>query len=170
MRSNWRVVILALAIAFSSVHAQVRVWEESLTLPTCEEGLPDPSPPFDQFAANRFNYPYTLRDNLTSHRVDHDWRAVFPDNEYLKCSPAQKLPGIDQQQWQSRLQKALADVVGRTETSGYPSWWMYTAGMLERDLGKKQEANARFRRVLLLPDRMLAYHLTRLAQLDTSRK
>ena len=83
---------------------------------------------------------------------------------------AQKLPGFDQQQWQSRLQKALADAVGRTETSGYPSWWMYTAGMLERDLGKKQEANARFRRALLLPDRMLAYHLTRLAQLDTSRK
>ena len=83
---------------------------------------------------------------------------------------AQKLPGFDQQQWQSRLQKALADAVGRTETSAYPSWWMYTAGMLERDLGKKQEANARFRRALLLPDRMLAYHLTRLAQLDTSGK
>jgi hypothetical protein len=47
---------------------------------------------------------------------------------------------------------------------------MYTAGMLERDLGKKQEANARFRRALLLPDRMLAYHLTRLAQLDANRK
>ena len=62
MRSNWRVVILALAIAFSSVHAQVRVWEETLTLPTCEEGLPDPNPPFDQFAVNRFNF----RDNLTS--------------------------------------------------------------------------------------------------------
>jgi hypothetical protein len=47
---------------------------------------------------------------------------------------------------------------------------MYTAGMLERDLGKEQEANARFRKALLLPDRMLAYHLTRLAQLDTSAK
>jgi len=83
---------------------------------------------------------------------------------------AQKLPGFDEQQWQSRLQKALEDAVERTETSAYPSWWMYTAGMLERDLGKKQEANAKFRRALLLPDRMLAYHLTRLAQLDTSRK
>ena len=86
MRSKWRVVLLALAIAFSSVHAQVRVWEGTLTLPTYEEGLPDPNPPFDQFAGNRFNYPYTLRDNLTSHRVDHDWRAVFLENEYLKCS------------------------------------------------------------------------------------
>jgi hypothetical protein len=83
---------------------------------------------------------------------------------------AQKLPSFDQQKWQSRLQKALADADGRTETSAYPSWWMYTAGMLERDLGKDQEANARFRKALLLPDRMLAYHMTRLAQLDTNRK
>ena len=68
------------------MHAQVRVWQGTLTLPTYEEGLPDPNPPFDQFAANRFNYPYTLRDNLTSHRVDHAWRAVYLENEYLKCS------------------------------------------------------------------------------------
>jgi len=60
MRSKWRVVLLA--IAFSSLHAQVRVWEGTLTLPTYEEGLPDPNPPFDQFAVNRFNF----RDNLTS--------------------------------------------------------------------------------------------------------
>ena len=41
---------------------------------------------FDQFAGNRFNYPYTLRDNLTSQRLNHDWRAVYLENEYLKCS------------------------------------------------------------------------------------
>ena len=75
MRIHWRVVLLTITI--SSAHAQVRVWQGTLTLPTYEEGLPDPNPPFDQFAANRFNYPYTLRDNLTSHRVDHDWRALF---------------------------------------------------------------------------------------------
>ena len=82
MRSNWRVVILTLAIAFSSVHAQVRVWQGTLTLPTYEEGLPDSKPPFDQFAGNRFNYPYTLRTNLTSQSADHEWRAVYLENEY----------------------------------------------------------------------------------------
>jgi hypothetical protein len=30
-------------------------------------------------------------------------------------------------------------------------------------LGQQQQANAMFRKVFLLPDRMLAYHLTRLA-------
>ena len=66
--------------------AQVRVWEGTLTLPTYEEGRPDSNPPFDQFANNKFNYPYVLRENLTSRRVNHDWRAVYLENEYLKCS------------------------------------------------------------------------------------
>jgi tetratricopeptide (TPR) repeat protein len=66
--------------------AQVRVWQGTLTLPTYEEGLPDPNPPFDQFTTNRFNYPYTLRNNLTSRRTDHAWRAIYLENEYLKCS------------------------------------------------------------------------------------
>ena len=70
----------------SEVLAQVRVWQGTMTLPTYEEGLPDPNPPFDQFAGNKFNYPYVLRENLTSHRANHRWRAVYLENEYLKCS------------------------------------------------------------------------------------
>ena len=78
----------ALSLLFVSwlAGAQVRVWQGTLTLPTYEEGLPDPNPPFDQYATNRFNYPYTLRHNLTDRRSDHAWRAVFLENEYLKCS------------------------------------------------------------------------------------
>ncbi len=79
--AGFAILLLALA-----VQAQVRVWQGTLTLPTYEEGLPDPNPPFDQFTTNRFNYPYTLRTNLTSRRVDHAWRAVYLENEYLKCS------------------------------------------------------------------------------------
>ncbi len=55
-------------------------------MPTYEEGAPDPNPPFDLFATDRFNYPYTLRENLTGKRVNHAWRAVYLENEYLKCS------------------------------------------------------------------------------------
>ncbi|HSS99434.1 MAG TPA: hypothetical protein VLK33_20505, partial [Terriglobales bacterium] len=77
---------------------------------------------------------------------------------------AQKLPNFDQQKWQARLQTALTDATNRTETSAYPSWWMYNAAELEKELGKSQEADARFQKALLLPDRMLAYHFTRLAQ------
>jgi tetratricopeptide (TPR) repeat protein len=66
--------------------AQVRVWEGTLTLPVYEEGNPDPNPPFDQQATTRFNYPYTLRNELTGERRNHDLRAIYLENEYLKCS------------------------------------------------------------------------------------
>ena len=74
------------AAATVAVAADVRVWEGVLTLPTYEEGPPDSNPPFDQFGTTQFSYPYTLRDNLTSRKANHDWRAVYLENEYLKCS------------------------------------------------------------------------------------
>ena len=78
--------LAALLILATLSRAQVRVWQGTLTLPTYEEGMPDPNPPFDQFANTKFNYPYTLRENLTSRRENHDWRAIYLENEYLKCS------------------------------------------------------------------------------------
>src|SRR3954468_9048870 len=82
-----RLIVVAVALLNAiTMSAQVRAWQGTLSLPTYEEGLPDPNPPFDQFTTNRFNYPYPLRNNLTSRRVDHAWRAVFLENEYLKCS------------------------------------------------------------------------------------
>lgn len=73
--------------------ADVRVWQGALTLPTYEEGAPDPNPPFDIFETTRFNYPYTLRENLTGVRRDHAWRAVYLENEYLKCTVLPDLGG-----------------------------------------------------------------------------
>src|SRR3954452_12591037 len=83
-----RAAILAgiLAGGFGSSAAQVKVWEGNLKLPTYEEGSPDPNPSFDTYASNQFSYPYTLRKNLTGRKADHTWRAVFLENEYLKCS------------------------------------------------------------------------------------
>ena len=73
-------------LASIPVCGQVRVWEGVLKLPTYEEGPPDANPPFDQFAIARFNYPYTLRNEITNTRTEHEWRAVYLENEYLKCS------------------------------------------------------------------------------------
>jgi len=84
MRTHFH--LLALLALANAAPAQVRVWQGTLTLPTYEEGMPDPNPPFDQYTSNRFNYPYTLRDNLTDRRADHNWRAIYLENEYLKCS------------------------------------------------------------------------------------
>lgn len=73
--------------------AETRVWRGTLSLPSYDEGLPDPNPAFDQLATNRFNYPYTLRTHLTDRRRSHVWRAVFMENEYLKCSILPDLGG-----------------------------------------------------------------------------
>jgi len=82
---RWTFFSLLLLIAIPA-RAQVRVWEGTLTLPVYEEGNPDPNPPFDQQATTRFNYPYTLRNELTGERRNHDLRAIYLENEYLKCS------------------------------------------------------------------------------------
>jgi tetratricopeptide (TPR) repeat protein len=83
----WRTLALSLWLFAIPAGAQVRVWEGVLELPVYEEGRPDANPSFDQFsAAGRFNYPYTLRNEITSQRVVHKLRAVFLENEYLKCS------------------------------------------------------------------------------------
>jgi tetratricopeptide (TPR) repeat protein len=57
-----------------------------MELPTYEEGLPDENPPFDQFVTNgRYNYPYTMRENLTNRVAPRRWRTLNLENEYLKC-------------------------------------------------------------------------------------
>ncbi|MGB6690569.1 MAG: DUF5107 domain-containing protein [Terracidiphilus sp.] len=76
----------ALSAICEPAAAPVKVWQGTLTLPTYEEGRPDPNPPFDAYQTNSFNYPYTLRTNLTGVKADHAWRAIFLENEYLKCS------------------------------------------------------------------------------------
>src|SRR5438046_6724897 len=86
MRTLKLIALLVLICPALSLVAQVRVWEGTLTLPTYEEGAPDPNPPFDQFATNRFNYPYTLRNETTEQRRQHHLRAIYLENEYLKCS------------------------------------------------------------------------------------
>ncbi len=71
----------------------VRVWEGVLDLPTYEEDAPDPNPPFDYFRPARINYPYTIRNNLTDRRSVRSWRAIFIENEYLRCSVLPDLGG-----------------------------------------------------------------------------
>jgi tetratricopeptide (TPR) repeat protein len=87
------LVAIALALSDRSVSAQVRVWQGTLTLPTYEEGAPDPNPPFDTYATTEFNYPYTMRTSLTGIRKPHAWRALFLENDYLKCTVLPDLGG-----------------------------------------------------------------------------
>ena len=83
---RWKFLLLLLLLFAAHSDAQVRVWEGVLELPVYEEGAPDSNPSFDQFATNRFSYPYTLRKEITDQRIVHKLRAIYLENEYLKCS------------------------------------------------------------------------------------
>ncbi|MGD0730348.1 MAG: DUF5107 domain-containing protein [Terracidiphilus sp.] len=87
------ILVVGLLAGLHSAPAQVKVWQGTLTLPTYEEGQPDPNPPFDQYSGTKTNYPYTLREQLTDHSVEHAWRAVYLENEYIKCSVLPDLGG-----------------------------------------------------------------------------
>jgi len=95
--------------------------------------------------------------------------ASAPDQVHWAWLAAQKMPGFDRAHWQDRLRSSYDAAASRSDTSGYPSWWMYVAGSLAGDVGREQEANLRFRQALLLPDRMLAYHSARLAKSEATR-
>jgi tetratricopeptide (TPR) repeat protein len=86
MCMRWALLLLCFFFVALPARSQVRVWEGVLNLPVYEEGDPDPNPPFDQLATTRFNYPYTLRNEITGQRHDHELRAIYLENEYLKCS------------------------------------------------------------------------------------
>jgi tetratricopeptide (TPR) repeat protein len=86
-------LVAAIAAAQPSKLAPVRVWESTLSLPTYQEGPPDPNPPFDLFETGRFNYPYTIRDTLTNDRRIETWRSLHLENEYLRVTVLPDLGG-----------------------------------------------------------------------------
>ncbi len=82
-----RIFPIALVPAFAiSASGQVKVCEGTLALPTHQEGPANPNPPFDAFESRRFNYPYVLRDTLSGSVRTQNWRALYLENEYLRCA------------------------------------------------------------------------------------
>lgn len=86
--------IAKVVLATPQAAPAVRVWQDSITIATSEEGVPDPNPPFDEFRERGpFNYPYTLRHNLVDRRTPRKWRTLNLENEYLKCTVLPDLGG-----------------------------------------------------------------------------
>src|SRR5437773_9876693 len=87
------VFVWALRTLTAAPETAVRVWEDSLELPTYAEGAPNPNPPFDFFSFTRFNYPYTRRDARSHRRGVQRWRALHLENEYLAVTVLPDLGG-----------------------------------------------------------------------------
>ncbi|KPK86944.1 MAG: hypothetical protein AMS27_03970 [Bacteroides sp. SM23_62_1] len=95
------MVILGSFIFTFSIQAQdqsgVKVWEESLTLPTYKVNPPDPLPIF--FTPNRYQgasgviYPYPFEDNLTHEKITKEYKALCLENEYIKLCVLPEIGG-----------------------------------------------------------------------------
>ena len=93
----WLVLAAGHSLASDSSASSVvpvRVWQDTITIPSYEEGLPDPNPPFDYSVQDyRYNYPYTLLSNLIGRSAPRQWRALNLENEFLKCTVLPDLGG-----------------------------------------------------------------------------
>jgi tetratricopeptide (TPR) repeat protein len=91
---RWFTLLGILLVSCAPLAAgQVRVSQGLLSLPTSDEGAPEENPPFDLFSTRSFNYPYTLRENLRNTETVHAFRALYLENEYLKCTILPDLGG-----------------------------------------------------------------------------
>ncbi|MDX2153630.1 MAG: DUF5107 domain-containing protein [Bryobacteraceae bacterium] len=90
-------LILALLFAAFSASAEVRIWEEPMTIPTYVTGAPDPNPMFylgrTYQGARGAIYPYPLYDKLTDQKEDRKYTAVWLENEYVKICVLPELGG-----------------------------------------------------------------------------
>src|ERR1035437_1764183 len=88
------IPLLLFTLALSAQDNVVKVREDTLTLPTYDEGAPDPYPQFDAFYRDVFpNYPYTIRTPVNKIRRMIGWRVVILENEYLTCHVLPDLGG-----------------------------------------------------------------------------
>ncbi|MBN2626252.1 MAG: DUF5107 domain-containing protein, partial [Spirochaetales bacterium] len=81
----------------------VKLWEESVSIPTYTLSEPDKNPMFLEKRAYQGSsgkvYPLPVIDGLTDERVDKAYRAVYLENRYLKIMILPELGG--------RIQRAL---------------------------------------------------------------
>lgn len=90
-----RVVWILLAML--PLCAQVKVWEDTLTVPTYVAGPPDKNPFFytgrTYQGARGEVYPYPMYDNLTDRVENKAYKALYLENEYVKICVLPELGG-----------------------------------------------------------------------------
>jgi len=91
-RLLWIGLFISILTIDGRANGQVKVWEGTMSMAASDEGPPDENPPFDAFSAQE-NYPYTMRTDIRETESVHAWRALYLENEYLKCTILPQLGG-----------------------------------------------------------------------------
>jgi len=75
----------------------VRVWSETLTIPTCLPSRPDKDPMFLEKRVYQGSsgkvYPLPFTDRIDEHPVERKWRVVWIENEFLRAMVLPELGG-----------------------------------------------------------------------------
>ena len=75
----------------------VKAWKETVTIPTYEVGAPEKNPIFLEKRVYQGSsgvvYPYPVIESISDERVDHDYQAVYIENEYIKVMILPELGG-----------------------------------------------------------------------------
>ena len=87
----------------------VKAWKEKVTIPTYEIGKPEKNPIFLEKRVYQGSsgvvYPYPVIESIADTKSDHEYEAVYLENEYLKIMILPELGG--------RVQRAYDKIAGR---------------------------------------------------------
>lgn len=90
-------VLVCCLSAISFGQSSVRVWEESLILPTYRLEPPDLNPMFYEHesyqGAKKKIYPYPFQDRVTNIREQKTYKALYLENDYIRLSILPELGG-----------------------------------------------------------------------------
>jgi len=95
-------------------------------------------------------------------------KSTASDGVYWAAKAAQRMHRYNAPAWKDRLEAARAAATGALGSSN-AGYWTYVLALLEREMGDKVAAEKHFEDALRLPDRVLSYHLVRLARAEDSK-
>ena len=75
----------------------VKAWKEKVIIPTYEVGEPEKNPIFLENRVYQGSsgvvYPYPVIESISNEKTEHEWNAVFLENEYIKVMILPELGG-----------------------------------------------------------------------------
>lgn len=92
-----KVFVLYICLFGGDLLAQVKISEESWMLPTYKVEAAEKAPYFftgeNYQGARKVIYPYALNDIISNKKVDHQWKALILENEYIKLCITPEIGG-----------------------------------------------------------------------------
>jgi tetratricopeptide (TPR) repeat protein len=144
-------------------------------------GNPVPNLPFTQDGVEAFlrsaRINYLLGNLYQSCKLSDKANARFKhaaqqsdlEDGVWAWKASQAMGDVQQKAGQQKLENLLQRTRNIGETSARSGSWLYNIAILDRAIGKTEQADTELRKALLFPDERLSYHLTRLALSDNYR-